>query len=144
MTDVGYLLYCENGNNIIKLGTVNVTDKTVYPGSYYPVNLVSYHPERGINTNIDQFIKANNPHLTQGINLKIYDVESSINDVNCANSSATWAKETVGFLPDNIIYYPQQSTVLLTHEVFETQTAIYNYCNAINNLKIPSAILQVE
>lgn len=129
----------------MKLGNVNVTDKTVNPGSYYPVNLVSYQPERGTNTNINQFISANNPRLTQGINtLQIYNDKSSINNVKCANPDAIWVKETVSFLPDNIIYYPKQSAVLLTQEVFETQEAIYNYCDAINDLSIPSIILQVE
>lgn len=135
----------KNGNNIIKLGNVNTTDKTVNPGSYYPVNLVSYQPARGTNTNINQFINAHSPYLSQDTsNLKIYDDDSAINNVVSANIKATWVKETVNFLPDNIIYYPQQSTVLLTYDVFQTQTVIYNYCDAINDLSIPSEIKQVE
>ena len=135
----------KTGNNIIKLGNVNNTDRTVNPGSYYPVNLVSYQPDRGTNTDINQFIQANNPHLSQDTkNLKIYNDTSSINNVKYANAKATWVKETVSFLPDNIIYYPQQSTVLLTYDVFKTQKAIYNYCKAIDELDIPSTILQVK
>jgi hypothetical protein len=131
----------KNGNNIIKLGNVNNTDRTKTPGSYWPVNLVSYQPERGTKTDINQFIQANSPHLTQCINtLTIYKEESAINNFNYANPSAVWVRESVDFLPDNSIYYPKQSTVLLTYDVFKTQTAIYNYCKAIDKLKIPSTL----